>query len=75
MKSIGNRYMSAMTTFVQHRFPHEPERVASCLHQLRMCQNSADLLQCNKLLYVPFVLNADSCSRHAPPPPPLLPIS
>lgn len=58
LEAIQERYVAALKTFVETRYPHQPTRFGEILVRLPEMQSAAALLLQSKMFYVPFLLNS-----------------
>lgn len=59
LETIQERYISALRTLVETRYPHQPSRFGELLVRLPEMQLAASLLLQSKMFYVPFLLNSN----------------
>uniref|UniRef100_T1J198 Hormone receptor 4 n=1 Tax=Strigamia maritima TaxID=126957 RepID=T1J198_STRMM len=63
LEAIQERYVSALRTYVETRYPSQPTRLEELLVRLPEIQSAATLLLQSKMFYVPFLLNNSNIQR------------
>ncbi|XP_033731929.1 uncharacterized protein LOC117321577 [Pecten maximus] len=58
VESIQNRYTKALEWYVKRTFPQDPTRLRELLIRLPEIQTASSLLLKNKMIYIPFFINA-----------------
>ncbi|KFM63027.1 Hormone receptor 4, partial [Stegodyphus mimosarum] len=62
IEKIQDRYLTALTVFVQNRFPQQASRLRDLLACLSEIQSAGELLLRSKMFFVPLFLNVN-CAR------------